>query len=268
MTESSDATPCRNCDEPVPTGARFCPSCGAQLNHRPLHPEAPGTEKPAETGQLGPWARMRAAVPLSRPLVAGLAAVVVAAVVVGLLLATKSTPVSVRSAHLSTPPSVAPASSAFPTTPVSATTLASPTTSVSTVPPTSIPASTTTIAVAALPHVYSQGCPGEFPGTFEPTEIPLACADYDANISGITWSSWTLDRARGAGTLNVNDCTPDCAGGTFHHTPTSVTLSNPVRSRTQGLIFATVTFVMPDGSSHSQDIGPSGCATNSYVHYC
>jgi len=128
-----------------------------------------------------------------------------------------------------------------------------------TIPPTTT--STTTVPIS-LPLVYSNGCPGENPATFEPSQIPISCADYTVNISGLTWSSWTATGARGNGTLNVNNCMPDCAGGTVNSSPTSVTLSDPVQSMTQGLVFATVTYTLPDGSSTSDDIGPDHCVSS------
>lgn len=223
--------------------------------------------EPGHSPRPGPWARLRAAVPLPLPVASALVAVVVVAAVVGGVLATRTAPASSRSPHLSTTPTTTP-STAPPATAAPPTTVPLTTTPSTTLPPTTASPTTSTTAVAALPHVYSNGCPGEYPGTFEPTEIPLSCADYNATISGITWSSWTPQIAHGNGTLNVNDCNPDCAGGTFHHSPTTVTLSNPAPSRTQGLIFAIVTFVSSNGSSQSQDIGPDRCATDQYVHYC
>ena len=161
--------------------------------------------------------------------------VVIAAGVTGGLLATRST------SHKS--PSKAAASSTTTTTAAR---------------------STTTTTAAPLPRVYSVACPGEYPATLTPSEIPLSCADENEYVSGITWSSWTATSAQGHGTLYVNDCTPDCAGGTFQTSPTSVTLSDPVPSRTQGLIFVMVTWITSSGSSDSEDIG---CSISSFK-YC
>jgi len=121
---------------------------------------------------------------------------------------------------------------------------------------------TPTTSTVRLPHIYSNGCPGENPATFEPSEIPISCADYSTSLTGITWSSWTATGAKGSGTLNVNNCTPNCAGGTVNSSPTSVTLSDPVQSTTQGLVFATLTYTLPNGSSASEDIGPDRCVSS------
>ena len=57
--------------------------------------------------------------------------------------------------------------------------------------------------------------------SFEPTSIILACADGNASLVDIAWSSWTSTAAVGAGTYIQNDCTPDCAGGMFISYPGS-----------------------------------------------
>ena len=64
----------------------------------------------------------------------------------------------------------------------------------------------------------------------EPTEIVLACADYNAILEALHWTSWTATSATAVGTLVYNDCTPNCAEGHFHHVPgTRVTLTVPSR---------------------------------------
>ena len=78
-----------------------------------------------------------------------------------------------------------------------------------------VPSSTTTSAssLASLPRVYSFGCAGEAPPTIDPASIPVACADGSAVLTHLTWSSWTGSKASGHGTLELNNCTPSCAGG-------------------------------------------------------
>ena len=49
---------------------------------------------------------------------------------------------------------------------------------------------------------------------FEPSRIILSCGNGGVYLSGLTWDSWA-DEALGEGTLNVNDCNPNCAGGAF-----------------------------------------------------
>jgi len=65
----------------------------------------------------------------------------------------------------------------------------------------------------------------------EPAEIVLACADYNAILESLHWTSWTATSATAVGTFVYNDCTPNCAEGNFHHvTGTRVTLTVPARS--------------------------------------
>ena len=58
-----------------------------------------------------------------------------------------------------------------------------------------------------------------------------ACADYNALLEALRWTSWATTSATAVGTLVYNDCTPNCAEGHFHHVPgTRVTLTVPSRS--------------------------------------
>jgi hypothetical protein len=65
----------------------------------------------------------------------------------------------------------------------------------------------------------------------EPSEIVLACADENALLAGLHWTSWTAASATAVGTLEYNDCKPSCAEGHFHNVPgTQVTLTAPVQA--------------------------------------
>ena len=264
MTDFPEPGRCRTCGEPIPEEARFCPSCGASLSPSSPPPTnvEPGPAKPAsdirdfEKGgsaprlrPRGPLARLHAAIPLSRRVATAALAAVLAAGVAGALVATRGNSTSPTSLKITatSPPSIAPPA----------------TTATSTAPTTNPP-----ITSAALPQVYAKGCPGDYPATLEPTEIPLACADYNLRLTELTWSSWTAASANGNGTLMQNDCTPDCAGGTFHSYPTTVTLDDPLPSRTQGLVFATVTWISPTGSTQSEPIGPDRCSNDPYALDC
>lgn len=59
-----------------------------------------------------------------------------------------------------------------------------------------------------------------------PASFLLACADGNAYLSGLRWSTWGTS-PRATGTWRINDCTPICATGTFHSFPARVTLSRP-----------------------------------------
>jgi hypothetical protein len=75
----------------------------------------------------------------------------------------------------------------------------------------------------------------------EPTEIVLACADYNTLLEALHWTSWTATSATAVGTLVYNDCTPNCAEGHFHHVPgTRVTLTVPSRGAGGRLVWSEV----------------------------
>lgn len=39
---------------------------------------------------------------------------------------------------------------------------------------------------------------------------------HSGRFGHLHWSSWTTSQALGSGAVWLDDCTPDCAGGTFH----------------------------------------------------
>jgi hypothetical protein len=112
-----------------------------------------------------------------------------------------------------------------------------------------VPSSTSSSgsSLSTLPRVYSFGCAGEAPPTIDPASIPVACADGSAVLTHLTWGSWTGANASGRGILELNDCTPTCAEGTFSPYAATVTLSDPMASRTQGQVFALMEVSAEDG---------------------
>jgi hypothetical protein len=48
-------------------------------------------------------------------------------------------------------------------------------------------------------------------------------------ITGVTWSKWGMKLAKGTGTYQVNDCTPDCADGMITPTPSTIFLTGRER---------------------------------------
>ena len=84
---------------------------------------------------------------------------------------------------------------------------------------------------AAGPAVYlAEG--GSVTGTW--LHAP-ACAsgcvlsgDSTVSLYRMTWSAWNSATAVGTGTEKLDDCTPNCAEGTLHPVPVTVTLSKPV----------------------------------------
>ena len=52
--------------------------------------------------------------------------------------------------------------------------------------------------------------------------------DSTVSLYHMTWSAWNSATAVGTGTEKLDDCTPNCAEGTLHPVPVTVTLSKPV----------------------------------------
>jgi hypothetical protein len=133
--------------------------------------------------------------------------------------------------HSSSPPNKTVAATR-PTTHVSSTTTMAAPTTITTAAPTT--------ATAPSSAVLSCG-PGSTPN-MRPTLIYIGCADGAISLTKITWSAWGSTSGSGSGTLNENDCTPDCADGTFHSAPASVVVSNPV-----GGVFQDVSIIPNSG---------------------
>ena len=57
-----------------------------------------------------------------------------------------------------------------------------------------------------------------------PRQIVLS-ADGSGAVSGLSWASWGGQQATGTGTLQVDDCQPNCASGKFTGYPATVTLT-------------------------------------------
>lgn len=70
---------------------------------------------------------------------------------------------------------------------------------------------------------------GAFAGR-RPGEIGIS-ADGGNIVTGIRWRAWTRAGAAGRGSSGIEDCVPDCAGGTVRYVPTVITLSAPVNGR-------------------------------------
>jgi len=49
-----------------------------------------------------------------------------------------------------------------------------------------------------------------------PQQIVFTCADGGFYMTQGAWTSWHTFRAVGSAVFHLNDCTPSCAGGTFH----------------------------------------------------
>ena len=62
----------------------------------------------------------------------------------------------------------------------------------------------------------------------DPAPAAQRPAEFDiynhTNLTGLTWSGWGGPTARGAGTLNNDDCDPDCADGHPQTFPATIVL--------------------------------------------
>lgn len=109
---------------------------------------------------------------------------------------------------------------------------------------TSLAQTTTTVELTPVKIVVTP-C-GSQPAV-EPSSIVLACADGNASVENLVWASWGQSEARASGNYVANDCTPSCAGGTFHRYPAAVILGDVGTVRGTGY-FTTLT-VLFSGSS-------------------
>jgi hypothetical protein len=74
--------------------------------------------------------------------------------------------------------------------------------------------------------------------------------DGTTSLWNMTWSTWNSAQAVGRGTEKLDDCTPDCASGTLHPVPVTVTLSRPVLVCVSGKgtrLWTRVSFAWPSG---------------------
>lgn len=65
-------------------------------------------------------------------------------------------------------------------------------------------------SVTTIDAVGVLGCV-DLGGTAGPRDLTLACADANAQMTGVTWTGWGSAEARGSGVALMNDCDPSCA---------------------------------------------------------
>ncbi len=66
-------------------------------------------------------------------------------------------------------------------------------------------------------------CRGEM--RTEPSQL-LTSGDGSMYVRGISWSGWGNATATGTGTMEIDNCSPNCAQGTFTGYPATITVSN------------------------------------------
>jgi len=123
-------------------------------------------------------------------------------------------------------------------------TTTSPPATTSTTTTTAPPSTTTTAAVPALVPLGG-ATPLYRPSQFNYTQ------DGTGSVSNITWSTWSSAGATGTGTVNLNNCVPNCASGTFTGYPATVTLSGASQT-SQGYVFTQMVISAPGSPDPTQ----------------
>ena len=113
--------------------------------------------------------------------------------------------------------------------------------------------------VAALPTVATNNAIAPGAQTVKPSAIYFS-ADGNGDLTRITWSSWTAHGAEGSGSINVNNCQPDCARGTTVNVPVSVTLSAPTSGSSP--YFTAITLTDSSGNTNTYATGSNGLMRN------
>jgi len=122
------------------------------------------------------------------------------------------------------PPAGSPSHTPAPSGPVRASQATTPSSHATTSPAATPLRAVTVCTFPAVPG----NCTGSYVGTgmkVQPTQI-VTSADGSGYVKDITWSGWGKATATGVGTLEVDNCTPNCAQGTYTGYPSTVTVSS------------------------------------------
>ncbi len=103
-------------------------------------------------------------------------------------------------------------------------------------------------------------------GRIEPVSVLLACADGTWEMEGLSWSWWGSRTAFGTGVVDVNNCEPDCAQGTFIAYPIRVKLSEPVRAESGELYFTHIRLFYLEKKQPNPDLQVFNECSNSASH--
>lgn len=85
---------------------------------------------------------------------------------------------------------------------------------------------------------------------YEPAQFRYT-QDGSGYVDGLTWSSWNTRGASATGTLHVNNCSPNCASGSYGSYAAAVTLSDPQQTA-QGYVFTQMAISAPGSPDPSQ----------------
>jgi hypothetical protein len=166
--------------------------------------------------------------------------------------------------------SATPGPSMTPTqraTPTGTATTSGGTVATTSLPPAS-PSSSTTAPATAITVCRDPAvpCSGAMMET-EPTDMS-STADGAQYVEGITWSDWGSPTATGTGTMEVDNCDPNCASGTRTGYPATVTLSRLTPYLTGTEAYDTIVFSAPTYSAQPTTTFasvPLPTSTNSYA---
>jgi hypothetical protein len=86
----------------------------------------------------------------------------------------------------------------------------------------------------------------------EPTEI-VTTGDGSGFLKALTWSGWSTATAQGTGLLEVDNCNPNCAQGTFTGYQATVTLSDLTPYGNGDEAYADMTVTAPGSPVPQQD---------------
>jgi hypothetical protein len=87
------------------------------------------------------------------------------------------------------------------------------------------------MVASAAPAVKITNC---VTASSRPKLLTLACGDGNTVLSKLRWSSFGSASARATGTLEMNTCSPNCAGGKVVHYPVAV-MAGSIRKCKAGL---------------------------------
>jgi hypothetical protein len=108
----------------------------------------------------------------------------------------------------------------------------------------------------STPAVAVYNCANE--PQVRPSSFALSC-DGSYELSKLSWTSWNLNEATATGLSYVNDCTPNCAQGTWSHTNVIVVLwrPEPVTGHKGDYGYSKITFLYPQ-TGKTQTQSPPG----------
>ena len=215
---------------------------------RPAGTTAQGTPEPGTVPRRGPSGRWLLAI--------GAASVVAAAVGVTLALVLSSG--STRSPH--TAGQTPPAHPAASTTPLAAGTSSAPTPAPAGGFGGSLPQGTTgsqpiAATVCVVPADACTLAGGAPNMEVRPNQI-MDSGDGSGYLKDLVWSYWGSPQATATGTQVLNNCTPNCAQGTYDDYPATVTLAGLTPYGTDHEAYSTIVIQSPDaGMTESYTTG-------------